>query len=78
MLDIKNHNWFQAIDWIQVYSKKVNYFVGFFERLYGYHLGLELIQVIVLKVNFIIFWDKPEIELECEIESESDKLVNKN
>jgi protein kinase A len=24
VLDIKNHNWFQAIDWIQVYSKKVD------------------------------------------------------
>ena len=23
VLDIKNHNWFQAIDWIQVYQKKV-------------------------------------------------------
>lgn len=24
VLDIKNHNWFQAIDWIQVYQKKVS------------------------------------------------------
>lgn len=23
VLDIKNHNWFQAIDWILVYQKKV-------------------------------------------------------
>ena len=26
VLDIKNHNWFQAIDWIQVYQKKVRNF----------------------------------------------------
>ena len=34
VLDIKNHNWFQAIDWILVYQKKVKiklieYFLGF-------------------------------------------------
>jgi len=23
VLDIKNHNWFQATDWIQTYQKKV-------------------------------------------------------